>query len=102
MSKWEYRVVFAEGWERVSIEGHETRPEHGERRSGFGRRMLNSLGADGWELSGVQHVMPGRSYMIFKRPLAEGAEPDMSVARREHQPQGEASEPDSGAQAVSM
>lgn len=82
-TKWDYKVVFVEGWERVSIEGQETRPEEGERNSAFGRRILNQLGAEGWELSGIQHAMPGRSYFVFKRPLAEGAEPDLSVVKRE-------------------
>jgi hypothetical protein len=83
--KWEYKVVFVENWERISVEGQETRPEKGERNSAFGRRMLNQMGADGWELSGIQHTMPGRSYFVFKRPLASGAEPDLSVVRREEQ-----------------
>ncbi|MEI7769876.1 MAG: hypothetical protein WCI67_07810 [Chloroflexales bacterium] len=82
-TKWDYKVVFVEGWERMSIEGHESRPEEGERNSAFARRTLNQLGAEGWELSGIQHAMPGRSYFVFKRPLAEGAEPDLSVVKRE-------------------
>lgn len=103
MSSWEYKVVFVEGWERVSVEGQETRPEEGERHSGFGRRFLNGLGADGWELAGIQHSMPGRSYLIFKRPLAEGAEPDLSVARRESPAEPErAPAPESGGQVVSV
>jgi hypothetical protein len=80
---WEYKVVFVEAWERVSVEGNEVHPEQGERNSAFGRRFLNGLGVDGWELTGVQHVLPGRSYFVFKRPLAEGAEPDLSVVKRE-------------------
>jgi hypothetical protein len=79
--RWEYKVVFVDGWHRTSIEGDETYPERGERTSGFGRRFLNGLGADGWELVGIQHTRPGQAYYIFKRPLAEGAEPDLSVVR---------------------
>mgnify|MGYP000054455769 CR=1 FL=1 len=103
-NKWEYKVVFVEGWERISVEGKETRPEEGERNSAFGRRFLNTLGADGWELSGIQHAMPGRSYMIFKRALADGAEPDLSVVRRERpaQPENQPTTTDSGAQVVSV
>lgn len=102
-TKWEYKVVFVEGWERVSVEGQETRPEEGERNSAFGRRVLNTMGADGWELSAVQHMMPGRSYLIFKRELAAGAEPDLSVVRRERPAQPEAQPaPDGGAQVVSV
>lgn len=102
-SKWDYKVVFVEGWERVSIEGQETRPEEGERNSAFGRRVLNQLGADGWELSGVQHMMPGRSYFIFKRPLGEGAEPDLSVVKRERRaPEATPEAGGEGAQVVSV
>lgn len=79
--RWEYKTVFVDGWRRVSIEGEETHPEEGERTSGFSRRFLNGLGADGWELVGIQHTRPGQSYYIFKRPLEDGAEPDLSVAR---------------------
>lgn len=109
-ARWEYKVAFVEQWERVSVEGHETRPEKGERRSAFGRRFLNTLGADGWELSGVQHTMPGRVYLIFKRPLEGNAEPDLSVVRHEQpaQPEGQSpppaqpSEGGTGPQVVSL
>jgi hypothetical protein len=102
-TKWDYKVVFVEGWERVSIEGQETRPEEGERNSAFGRRILNQLGADGWELTGIQHAMPGRSYFVFKRPLAEGAEPDLSVIKRERRaPESAPAEAGEGAQVVSV
>jgi hypothetical protein len=86
VEKWEYKVAFVDRWERTSIEGEETQPEEGERNSAFGRRFLNGLGVDGWELVGIQHTRPGSAYYIFKRALAEGAEPDVSVKRRE-QPQ---------------
>jgi len=80
-TRWEYKVVYVAGWKRVSVEGQETHPEHGERSSGFARRFLNGLGADGWELSGIQITAPGQAYYTFKRPLADGAEPDLSVVR---------------------
>jgi hypothetical protein len=80
-TRWEYKVVYVAGWKRVSVEGEETHPEHGERTSGFARRFLNGLGADGWELSGIQITAPGQAYYTFKRPLADGSEPDVSVAR---------------------
>ncbi len=103
--RWEYKVAFVEGWRRVSVEGAETYPEYGERHSAFGRRFLNEMGADGWELAGIQHAMPGRSYYIFRRPLAEGTEPDLSVVRRGQrhgsQPQ-QSSQGESGAQATSV
>src|ERR687884_1472711 len=80
-ARWEYKVVYVAGWKRVSVEGEETYPEEGERTSGFARRFLNGLGADGWELVGIQHTAPGQAYYVFKRPLEEGAEPDLSVVR---------------------
>jgi hypothetical protein len=79
--KWEYKVVYVDRWRRTSVEGQETHPEEHERTSGFGRRFLNGMGAEGWELVGIQHTMPGQAYYIFKRPLADGAEPDLSVTR---------------------
>lgn len=103
-TKWEYKVVFVEGWERISVEGKETHPEEGERNSAFGRRVLNGLGADGWELTGIQHSQPGRSYLVFKRPLADGAEPDLSVVRRERPApaDGQPAPTDGDAQIVSV
>lgn len=102
--RWEYKVVFVEGWQRVSVEGVETRPETEERHSAFGRRFLNGMGVDGWELAGVQLTMPGRAYYIFKRPLAAGAEPDMSIVQHaDSQPSGQSSVPgDASEQAVSL
>ncbi len=79
--RWEYKVVYVENWRRVSVEGVETYPEHHERRSGFARRFLNSMGVDGWELVGIQHTMPGAAYYTFKRLLTAGAEPDLTVVR---------------------
>lgn len=102
--RWEYKVVYVEGWQRVSVEGIETHPEENERHSAFGRRFLNGMGADGWELAGVQHMLPGRAYFIFKRPLATDSMPDLSVVRRE-EPQAPGAVPpqsDASAQAVSL
>lgn len=80
-AQWEYKVVYVAGWKRVSIEGEESYPAEGERTSGFARRFLNGLGADGWELTGIQHTAPSQAYYTFKRQLADGAEPDLSVVR---------------------
>jgi hypothetical protein len=105
MARWEYRVMFVDGWRRTSIEGNETHPEEGERTSGFARRSLNTFGAEGWELVGIQHAMPGQSYYIFKRPLDEGAAPDVSVARSEERRQeqpGETPPSHSGSEVVSL
>ncbi len=90
--KWEYKVAFVDSWDRTSIEGEEQRPEEGERNSAFGRRFLNGLGVDGWELVAIQHTGRGSAYYVFKRPLDEGAEPDLSVKRRE-QPQQQPQQP---------
>jgi hypothetical protein len=103
MARWEYKTVFVDSWRRLSIEGEETYPEEGERTSGFARRFLNSMGADGWELTGIQHTRPGQSYYIFKRELADGAEPDVSVVRNgivREQPGGQQPSSSSGPQAV--
>jgi hypothetical protein len=102
--RWEYKVAYIEGWRRISVEGAETYPEAHERHSAFGRRFLNTMGADGWELANVHLTMPNCAYYIFRRPLADGAEPDLSVvqgvpAPREHD---ETSQEDAGAQAVSL
>ncbi len=80
--KWEYKVAYVEGFRRVSVEGEEHFPEEHERHTGFGRRFLNSMGSEGWELVDVQVTMPNAGYYVFKRPLADGAEPDMSVVKR--------------------
>lgn len=104
-TRWEYKVAYVDNWDRTSVEGEVTKPEEGERDSAFGRRWLNGLGVDGWELVGIQHTMPGRSYYIFKRPIADGAEPDMSVVKREaaKQPtQKEQTEQTAGPQVVSV
>ena len=104
-TRWEYKVVYVAGWKRVSVEGEEAYPEHGERTSGFARRFLNGLGADGWELSGIQITAPGQAYYTFKRPLADGAEPDLSVVRNgivREQPGGQQSSGSSGPQAVAL
>lgn len=114
-AKWEYKVVYVDRWRRISIEGQETYPEENERSSGFARRFLNGMGADGWELVGIQHTMPGQSYLVFKRAPAEGAEPDLSVVTGEprgeghghhghhgHHGQPEQEQPPAGDQTVSL
>ena len=73
-TKWEYKVVYVAGWKRVSIEGEETYPEEGERTSGFARRFLNGMGADGWELVSTfdQNWYQGgtkNAILILKRPI---------------------------------
>lgn len=105
-ARWEYKTVFVDSWRRVSIEGEEAYPEEGERTSGFARRFLNGMGADGWELTGLQHTRHGQAYYIFKRELADGGEPDLSVARNgivRDQPSSGGQQPgSSGPQAVNL
>lgn len=82
-TRWEYKVAFVDPWDRTSVEGSETRREEHERDSSFGRRFLNGMGADGWELAGIHFSMRGNAYYVFKRPMEDGAEPDLSVVKRE-------------------
>src|SRR5437773_11219783 len=90
---WQYKVVYVDFRGRVSVEGEETFIEKNERRSSFSRRVLNTLGADGWELVGIQPLWPAETaYMIFKK---EG-EGDRSVAAPAPQSQGEGAPPASG------
>ena len=54
---------------RASLEGDEHFIAKEERRSSFARRVMNALGADGWEMVGLQPLWPAEtSYLIFKRP----------------------------------
>jgi hypothetical protein len=74
--RFEYKVVYADFRGRVSVEGDETLIQEGERMTAFGRRYLNNLGTQGWELVAI-HMQPmGAAFHIFKRPLAEGQEPE--------------------------
>jgi hypothetical protein len=42
----------------------------------FGRRYLNALGVQGWELAAVQQQPMGAAFHIFKRALADGQDPE--------------------------
>ena len=65
---WQYKVVYADFRGRVSVEGDETFIAKNERRSSFARRVMNQLGAEGWELVGIQPLWPVETaYMIFKK-----------------------------------
>jgi hypothetical protein len=101
--QWEYKVVFVDSWRRTSVEGTEAGPQENERTSAFARRFLNGMGVEGWELTGIQHTQPGQAYYIFKRPLADGATPDMSVVKSEprQQPAPEQTPP-GGSEVVSL
>jgi hypothetical protein len=84
MAKWEYRVAYVDFRGRVSIEGQEILMEKGERRSAFVRTVLDTLGNDGWELSGVHPLWPAEtSYMVFKREAGTGNSDTAASATRE-------------------
>ena len=72
--RFEYKVVYVDFRGRISVEGDETLILEGERMTAFGRRVLNSLGTQGWELVAIQHQPMGAAFHIFKRALAEGQE----------------------------
>jgi hypothetical protein len=74
--RFEYKVVYFDFRGRISVEGDETLIQDGERMTAFGRRVLNNLGGQGWELVGIQHQPMGAAFHIFKRLLAEGQEPE--------------------------
>ncbi len=79
--RFEYKVAYVDFRGRVSVEGDETMIKDGERMTAFGRRYLNALGAEGWELVGIQNQPMGAAFHVFKRALAEGqqAEPAKPV-----------------------
>jgi hypothetical protein len=83
--RYEYRVAFVDFRGRASIEGEEILIQDGERMTAFGRRVLNALGEQGWELVDIQPQPAGNAFHVFKRPLAEGesAEPARPVERAE-------------------
>ena len=68
--RFEYKVVYVDFRGRTSVEGDETLIQEGERMTAFG------LGTQGWELVAIQHQPMGAAFHIFKRPLAEGQEPE--------------------------
>ena len=74
--RYEYKVVYVDFRGRVSAEGEETLIQDGERMTAFGRRYLNGLGVQGWELVAAQPQPMGAAFHIFKRPLAEGQSPE--------------------------
>jgi hypothetical protein len=74
--RYEYKVAYVDFRGRVSIEGEEMLIKDGERMTAFGRRYLNTLGAQGWELVAIQLQPMGAGFHVFKRPLAEGQQPE--------------------------
>lgn len=68
MVSWEYKVVYMDFRGRASVEGDEQFIAKEERRSAFARRVMNALGAQGWELVSLQPLWPAEtSYLVFKR-----------------------------------
>jgi len=86
VQRWEYKVVYADIRGRVSAEGHETLIQEGERMTAFGRRFLNSLGVQGWELVGIHHQRGPAAFYLFKRPLAAGQEPEPAAPLEKSEP----------------
>lgn len=73
MAQWEYKVVYVDFRGRISSEGSEFIRQSGEHRTAFVRRYMDVLGAEGWELTGIQPLFRMEtSYFILKRP-SEGA-----------------------------
>jgi hypothetical protein len=71
MAKWEYRVVYVDPRGRISSEGVEFVRQSGENRTPFMKRYLDTLGEDGWELSGLHPLIRTESsYVILKREKA--------------------------------
>lgn len=66
---WQYKVVYVDVRGRISCEGQEAIIDRDERQSSFIRGYINSLGREGWELVGIQHLgMRQTAYYIFKKP----------------------------------
>ena len=69
MAQWEYKVVYVDFRGRISSEGSEFIRQRGEHRTAFARRYLDALGAEGWEVAGIQPLYRMEtSYFILKRP----------------------------------
>jgi hypothetical protein len=77
---YEYKVAYVDFRGRVSVEGEEMLIKDGERMTAFGRRYLNALGAQGWELVGIQLQPMGAAFHIFKRALAAGQQAEPAKA----------------------
>ena len=78
--RYEYKVAYVDFRGRVSIEGAETLINDGERMTAFGRRYLNALGEQGWELVSIQMQPMGAAFHVFKRALAEGQQAEPAKA----------------------
>lgn len=73
-NQWEYKVVYVDSRGRISSEGSEFIRQSGEHRTTFVRRYLDVLGAQGWELAGIQPMLRMETgYFVFKRPKVVAA-----------------------------
>ena len=74
MNGWEYKVLYVDFRGRISAEGVEFIRQSGEHRTGFVRRYLETIGTEGWEVTGIVPLArPESSYFILKRPRSEAA-----------------------------
>jgi len=80
MQTWEYKIAYVDYRGRISVEGQETQIG-AERKTAFVRRFLDTLGADGWELVGIQPVSPQAAYYVLKRQARAAATSDMPPAQ---------------------
>lgn len=79
MTAWDYKIAYVDYRGRISVEGQETHIER-EHRTTFVRRFLDSLGAEGWELVGIQPLSPQSAYYVLKRAhAASSAESPASI-----------------------
>ncbi len=65
---WEHKVCYVDFRGRISSEGAEYVRKPEEHRSGFVRKYLDVLGAEGWELVGIHHLRQENAYYVFRRP----------------------------------
>jgi hypothetical protein len=74
MNAWEYKVIYVDFRGRISAEGVEFIRRSGEHRTGFVRSYLETLGKEGWDLTGILPLArPESSYFVLKRPAGEAA-----------------------------
>lgn len=72
--QWEHKVCYVDFRGRISSEGAEYIRKPEEHRSGFVRKYLDILGAEGWELVGIHHLRHENAYYVFRRPKQAGSE----------------------------
>jgi len=72
--QWEHKVCYVDFRGRISTEGVEYIRKPEEHRSGFVRKYLDVLGAEGWELVGIHHLRQENAYYVFRRPKQESGE----------------------------